>query len=102
MSRLLLPLLVTGLLACTGVFSATSGNRAACERYVAHMNGLSDCLGLRYEASNLCQGVDDAAVDMEPFYDCLVRHSRCDGPSARLELDRCEPPVLELIALTGG
>ena len=98
-AALALPLVGVAL-ACSGVVPATSGNRVACERYVAHMNGLEPCLGLRYEASNLCQEVDAAPVDMAPFYDCLVAHSRCEGADPKLELDRCEPPVLDLVALT--
>ena len=88
-------------LACTGLgLSAPSGNRDACERYVEHMNGLDACLGLTYEASNLCQEVDATPVDMAPFYDCLVAHSSCAGSDASLDLEQCEAPVLDLLALT--
>jgi hypothetical protein len=102
MSRLASVPLVLALLACTGVIPplAASDNRAACYRYVEHMNGLSECLGLTYDASNLCQEVDVAPVDMAPFYDCLVAHSRCEGDEAKLELEQCQAPVLGLVAAT--
>lgn len=101
MSRLASTPLVLFLLACTGAFPlGASDNRAACARYVEHMNGLSECLGLVYDASNLCQEVDAAPVDMAPFYDCLVEHSSCDGGVAKLDLDACQAPVMELAAST--
>ncbi len=100
MSRLAPVPVFLALLACTGLGVRAPGNRGACERYVEHMNGLEACLGLTYEIENLCQEVDATPVDMAPFYDCLVAHSSCDGADAKLDLDRCEPPVLDLVALT--
>ena len=100
MSRLASVPLVLALMACTGLATPTSDNRGACERYVEHMNALEACLGLTYESSNLCQEVDSTPVDMAPFYDCLVAHSSCVGADAKLDLDRCEAPVLDLLALT--
>jgi hypothetical protein len=100
MSRLVTLPLVLALLACSGVMQlpAASENRAACVRYVDHMNELSECLGLVYDASNLCPGVDAEPVDMTPFYDCLVAHSSCEGGQPRLDVDGCEAPVSGLVA----
>jgi hypothetical protein len=86
-------------LACSSLPVGRSSNRVACERYVDHMNALEPCLGLRYDASNLCQEVDETAVDMGGWYECLLAHSACDGDRPRLDVDGCEPPVIDLEAL---
>lgn len=88
------------VLACTSL-RPHSSNRAACEQYVQHMNALEPCLGVRYDASNLCQDVDRAGVDMAGWYECLLANSACDGTRPRLDVDGCAPPVLALASDAG-
>ena len=86
-------------LACTSL-RPRSDNVAACERYVAHVNTLEPCLGVRYDAANLCQDVDRTGADLGPWYECLVANSACDGTQPRLEVEGCHAPVIELAAVT--
>lgn len=80
-------------LACAGAFDPT-GNRRACEAYVTHMNLLERCMGVRYEADNLCEGMERTPVDMTGYFQCLREHSACDGEQPRLEAESCVPPLL--------
>lgn len=80
--------------ACTGVVGDPTGNRKACEEYVVHMNLLERCMGVRYDADNLCEGVERTPVDMTGYYECLRQHTSCDGEQARLDVDGCVPPLL--------
>ena len=89
--------LALAALACTGAWPIRSENRAACERYVEHMNALEPCLGVRYDASNLCQEVDETSVDLAAWYDCLLANSACEGTEPRLDVDGCLPPVVDLV-----
>ena len=95
-SRMLaLGAVLVGSLACSGAVGGNSANREACERYVAHMNGLTPCLGLSYDADNLCTGVHLTQVDMSGYYDCLTARSSCSANEPVLELDSCVPPMDE-------
>jgi hypothetical protein len=85
------------VLACTG--SATPGGNAAnleaCQRYVAHMNTLTPCMGVSYDADNLCTAARATDIDMTAYYDCLREHASCRGTEPVLDLDTCPPPTEE-------
>ena len=84
-----------GTLACTGAVGGNAANRDACERYVAHMNTLTPCMGVHYDPDNLCSSVHQTTVDMTGYYDCLRQNSSCDGVEPVLDLDGCMPPTEE-------
>lgn len=95
---------------CTGVWRealhAKEGllpghNRVACATWVSHVNALDECLSVTYEVDNLCVGVDEVPVDLEPWFRCLVEHTSCDGDRSTSNWDACAPPVRTLAGVQG-
>ncbi|MEO0603710.1 MAG: hypothetical protein AAF211_19890 [Myxococcota bacterium] len=70
-----------------------AGNTKLCRDYVAHMNALEPCLGLRYDADNFCDGAENQRADLGPFYACLVANTSCNGGEPTMTIDGCAPPV---------
>ncbi len=86
--------------ACAGspLFSNGSGangiaSRAACERYVDHMNGLPCMSGLNYDPVEMCGALELSAADMTPYYECLVRGCACQGEIPQIKIDSCRAPT---------
>ena len=50
-----------GLLGCAGSFDQwlPTRQRAACQAWVEHVNGLEGCLHVTYDPDNLCRGVEE-------------------------------------------
>jgi hypothetical protein len=88
------------IFACTGVGNRAEGegrsNRAACETYVERVNALESCLKVHYDADNLCAVVDTTTADMNEYFECLGKHTKCDKAGPKLEVDSCEPPLVRL------
>ncbi len=74
------------------------GNARHCRAYVQHVNELSPCLGLTYDAENFCEGVDHQPADLGPFYECLVAHTSCEGDEPSLTVEACSPPIASRIS----
>lgn len=94
--RRVLVVVVVGLcsLACGG----GGANVAACERFVAHFNGLP-CNGVRVDESSrvgapdpICSSHLDDSVDLQPYFACLEEGMRCDGELLRVDVGSCRPP----------
>jgi hypothetical protein len=55
------------------------GNRAACEAYIAHSNGVS-CMTLKLDASTICSPqLDQMPCDLAPYFNCLAENTKCNG-----------------------
>jgi hypothetical protein len=101
-ARLILAFCLVSAVACTGGLrtraagESAGSNRAACEQYVAKVNALQPCLKVHYDADNLCAVVDATNADMTDYFQCLGKHTSCDKAGAKLDVDRCEPPLVAL------
>ncbi len=82
-------------LGCSGSIAAlTPGEqRKACEAWVDRVNDLEGCLHVRYDADNLCQGVEDQPPEIVGWFRCLEEHARCEGDSPQFQPEACPAPV---------
>jgi hypothetical protein len=76
-------------------------NASACTAYVAELNQSLTSCGLLYDPANMCSSANYPAVDMAPYYDCLVEHTVCERGVLQLDVEDCEPPLL-VLAQTDG
>jgi hypothetical protein len=92
-----LVLALVGLLGlgCSGSIASLSPGeqRVACEAWVKQVNGLEGCLHVRYEADNLCEGVEHQPIEIVGWFRCLEEHARCDGDTPVFEPEACPVPV---------
>lgn len=94
-TTLVLGVTLAAALGCSGLMDSpeAASNRAACQAWVDHMNGL-ECNLLTYDRSEMCQGADASPADMARYFDCVREHSRCDGGALISDVTDCQQPMM--------
>lgn len=68
--------------------SGGAASKAACESYVAHMNGL-ECVQLNMDQDQMCGMLDMAPIDMSEYYACLQGAAKCEDGVLKNDVKAC-------------